>query len=340
MDIIDNGNSYSCIIQNEDQAWALLQRVLKGEFGEKPIIPTFDGWPSQEIVFWLDDEHEVLTAPMMEALLDYQSGIYRAFMLVVEDTTNLRKLSNEYRREYEIRFQVGKGCTKLIPDFTSVLEKFATAAASNMTGTQITITIIGVALLFFGNSAWKAWLEARTRTAAEESKNEATKQLLSAQRFASEQDTARTKMLVGALETSLGTRALIDASEEGKHGVLRAATRMDSTEVADVEIEPNVARRIARNGRTEPEIDYETGNFVVLRNDANPNTPFKVKVRNLQTNEEFSSGIRDALVAGNDRQVISEAEWTHSAFWARVEVLRRRGEVSEATIVEVGPERS
>lgn len=337
MDIIDNGDSYACTIQTEEEAWSLIQSVLSGDFGDKPVIPTFDGWPSQEIIFWLDDEHEVLTAPMLEALLDYQAGIYRAFMLVVEDTTNLRKLSDEYRRKYEIRFQVGQGCTKLIPDFTSVLEKFATAAAGNMTGSQITIAILGVALMFFGNSAWKAWLDGRTKKAAEESKSDSTKEMLGALHFASEQDTVRTTLLIGALEKCFGNRALVDASEEGKHGVLRAAARMDSTEVADVEIEPNVARKIARNGRTEPEMDIEIGNFIVLRNDANPDTPFKVKVRNLSTDEEFSAGIRDALVAGNDRQVISEAEWTHSAFWARIEVLRRRGEISEATIVEVGP---
>jgi hypothetical protein len=285
-------------------------------------------------VFWLGDEHEVLTAPMMEALLSYQAGLYRSFLLVTDDTTNLRGLSNEERREYEMRFKVGEGCTKLIPDWDALLNTFISKVVANMTGTQITITVIGFALLFAGGSAWRAWLDHKSKKAAEESRNQTAKDFLAAQRFATEADVEKTRMLVGAIEQAMGTRALVDASDEGKQGVLRAASRVDATDVADVEIAPEAAKRMARNARTEPEMEELRGMFRVRRNDADPNGAFRIRLVT-EAGEEFFAGIRDALVAGDDRKIISEAEWTQTPFWGRVEVIRHRGEISSATVVEV-----
>jgi hypothetical protein len=332
--VAEEGGELRCVIRSEEDAWDILRRAEAGEFGDRAVVPSFDGWPSNEIVFWLDDEHEVLTAPMMEALLSYQAGLYRSFLLVTDDTTNLRGLSEEERREYQMRFKVGQGCTKLIPDWQALADKFISKVVANMTGTQITITVLGFALLFAGGAAWRAWLDHKSRKAAEEARNQTARDFLAAQRFASEADVRKTELLVGAIEKAMDSRALIDASDEGKQGILRAAARVDSTEVAGVEIVPEAAKRMARNSRSEPELEELRGLFRVRRNDADPNGAFRVRLIS-ETGEEFFAGIRDALVAGEDRRVISEAEWTQTLFWARIEVIRHRGEISSATVVEV-----
>jgi hypothetical protein len=332
--ITEENGELRCTISSEDDAWELLRVIESGKYGEAAIIPVFDGWPSNEIVFWVGEEHEVLTAPMMEALLDYQAGLYRSFLLVTDDTTSLRGLSNEERRDYEMRFKVGEGCTKLIPDWDALVNTFINKVVANMTGTQITITVIGFALLFAGGAAWRAWLDHKAKIAADESRNQTAKDFLAAQRFASEADVEKTRMLVGAIERAMGTRALIDASDEGKQGILRAATRVDATEVADIEIAPEAAKRMSRNARTEPELEELRGTFRVKRNDTDHYGAFRIRLE-AENGEEFFAGIRDALVAGDDRKVISEAEWTQTPFWARVEVIRHRGEITNATVVEV-----
>jgi hypothetical protein len=337
MEFEDRGDFVTCVIRSEEQAWDLFNRAKKGEFSKKPLIPSFDGWPNQEITFWRDGEHEVLTVPMMEALIDYQQGLYRSFLLLEEDTSNLRRLSEEYRRRYEVKFHVGEGCTKLIPDLSEALKKFAETAAAHMSGQQLTITILGIALIWGSVAAWRAWLNNKAKQASEEAKNETTREFLSTQRFATSQETKRLEMLTRALEKATGSRALVEASDEAKAGVLRAATRVDETEVADVVLEPEAARKISRLTRTEPELRVIEGTFEVLRNDAEPRTPFRVKIRDTDTGEEFFARIRDALVAGDDRRIISEAEWTHRPFWARIEVKRNRGRITEATIVQVLP---
>lgn len=333
--IDEEGGQLTAIISSEDDAWELLGRVSEGEFGDRPVIPSFRGWPDAELTFWIDDEHEVLTAPMMEALLSYQAGLYRAFLLVTEDTTNLRSLSDDDRREYEMRVKVGEGCTKLIPDWQALAEKFADKVVAHMTGTEITITVLGFALLFAGGSAWKAWLTSKAQRAADDARNENTRQLLGQQQFAAQTDLERMRLLTNAITVAMGTRALIDASDEGKQGILKAASKVDETDFAGVDIPSDVARKLAKNYAPPPEPESIEGLFRVMRTDADAEGRFRVKLASEDGELTFFAGIRDALLAGNDREVISEAEWTQTPFWGRIELQRQRGEISKAIVVQV-----
>jgi hypothetical protein len=335
-DVVEVGGRLICDVASEDDAWDLLTRAVAGEFGQTPVFPVFRSWPTTEITFWIDNEHEVLTAPMMEAMLAYQAGVYRAFLLIKEDTTNLRSLDTENRREYELRVKVGQGCTKLIPDWQALADKFTDAVVGHMNGTEITITVISFALLFAGSSVMRAWLSNRAKKSAEDARNENTRLFLQQQQFATQADVEKTKMLTDALVQVMGTRALIDASDEGKHGVLRAAARMDQTDAAGVSVPPEVAGKMVRNYSPEPERETIEGMFRVARNDADAEGKFRVKLVREGDDLTFFAGIRDALVSGTEREVISEAEWTQTPFWAKVEVLRRRGEITQAIVVQVG----
>lgn len=323
------------VIRSEDEAWDLLQRVEAGEFGDQAIVPRFDGWPATEITFWLGTEHETLTAPMMEALLDVQNGLYRSYMLIEEGTTNLRSLSNEQRRELEVRFQVGEGCTKLLPDLEGVAEKFAEAAVKHMSGTQITVVILVFILAVASHAYLRTWLENRTKKAEREASNDQVRQLLAAQKYASEADERKTELMMGAIERAMGTRALVDASDEGRQGLLRAASRVDSTEVADVEIAPAVAKRVARNARSETEYERIEGRYRVVRVDANPDDGYRVRLEDVDTEQTFFANVRDALASQQDKATIADAEWGKFPIFAQIETAKRRGEIVAATVIAV-----
>jgi len=323
------------VITSEDDAWDLLRRVEAGEFGDEAIVPSFDGWPKAEITFWLEAEHETLTAPMMEALLDFQNGLYRSYMLIEEGTTNLRSLSNEQRKEFEVRFQVGQGCTKLLPDLEDVAEKFAESAAKHMTGQQITIVILAFVLALAGTAVFRAWLEHRTKRAEQDASSNQVKQLLAAQRYASEADIEKTELMLGALEKAMGTRALYQASEEGRQGLLRAASKVDSTEIAGVEIAPQVARRVARAARAESESEMIEGRYRVIRVDTDPDDGYRVKLEDVETEHSFFATVRDAMVSVKDREIIAAAEWGKTPIWATVATTKRRGEIVDAVVTGV-----
>jgi hypothetical protein len=334
MTLQDGGDHWSVVIKSEGEAWEFFQRALGGEFADKPLIPRFEGWPSQEIIFWIGDKHEVLTAPMMEALLDYQRGLYRSFLFLTADTTNLQRLSGELRARYEVEFRVGEGCTKLIPDFGGILDKVIEASVGKMTGTELTVTILGIALIWGGVVAWRAWLKHKSEVAANEASNAKTRDFLRNQRFASEAETQRLEIVTRALVQATGSYALVEASTEAKDGIIRAASRVDATEVGGVAITPEVAQRMSRRSRSEPEHSVLEGAFEVLRNDSAPNMRFRVKLRHVESGREFFAYIRDALLAGDDREIISDAEWAQTPFWGRVEIRTTRGEIIDATVVQ------
>lgn len=102
-------------IETEAQAWELLEQIRSSDHPELDILPTFAPWPKAEFTFWIGGKNTVLTAPVMEAMLDVQAAINRAFMLVSEGSTNLRSLSEEERQTYEAIFKIRRG--DLLPVF-------------------------------------------------------------------------------------------------------------------------------------------------------------------------------------------------------------------------------
>ena len=273
----------------------------------------------------------------MEGLLSYQSSLNRAFLLVEEGSTNLRSLSEEDRKAQELKFKVNSGSTEIDPDLVGVLKEFVKSAGHNMTGTDLTIVLIVAALLWASVAGWKAWLDAKTKTAQDDTNSKNIKEILQAGRVASAADVEKMALMTSAIERAMGSQALIETGDEGKQGILRAASKVDNSEIAGLPVSPEVARRVVRHARSDPSREEMSGQFKVVRTDPEHAEGFRVKVRNEATGEEFFAGLRDALISEDDRAIIMKAEWDHTSFEARVAVLRHRGEITSAEIVAVTP---
>lgn len=323
------------MITSEEDAWEIIKRIDAGEFGDELLIPKFAGWPKFEIKFWRDNEQRVLTTPMMEGLLSYQSSINRAFLYIEKDTTNLRNLSKEDRIAQEVKFKIKAGSTKAEPELLDVIKEFAKSAGANMTGQQVAVTIIVVALIWASVAAWRAWLDAKTQTAQNDTNSDNIKQILEATRVASSSDVEKMALMTKVVQQALGSQTLIETGDEGKQGLVRAASKVDDTSIAGIEIPPEAARRIVRHTRSNPTRDTMKGLFRVVRTDSDYADGFRVRIRNEETDEEFFAGLRDALISEADREIISKAEWSKDTFYAEIAVQRHRGEITSAEIVKV-----
>lgn len=335
VEVYERRGELRCEIRSEEDAWDLLRRIDEGEFQDRAIIPKFIGWPKLEIKFWVDSDQRVLTGPMMEGLLSFQASINRAFLLIEEDTTNLRSLSEEDRKREEVRFKIKSGSTGVDPDLISVIKEFVKSAGANMSGREVTVAIIAVALLWASVAAWRAWLDYKAKTAQDDTSSANIKEILNASRVATEADVEKMALMTRAVESALNSRALIETGDEGKWGIIRAASKVDNTTVAGVEVPPETARRLVRNPRTNPSRQQLTSTFRVVRTDPEYPQGFRVKIRDEKTDEEFFAGLRDALISEEDRNIIMNAEWEHTSFHATIAILRHRGEVTSAEIVAV-----
>lgn len=331
--LTDKGTHFEAVIRSEDDAWDLLRQVASDDFEDKAVIPKFKGWPDLKIKYWRDGENRRLTAPMMEGLLDVQEAIYRAFLLVEEDTANLRHLSEYQREKYELGFKINSGSTEAKPDWNALAKEFVQTVSARMSGKQATIVILAALLAYTGHSAWVEYLDHKAQVAQAEASNRQVSEMLEAYKQADIADIEKMKLLRELASRTDTGQAIIEASEDAKEGVIRSAKRVDSTEVAGVEIQPEAAKRMARTPKAESKAENISGRYMILRNDTTVEDGFRVRLRNVDTDEEFFATLRDRLVAPEDREIIAAAEWEKEPIQATVAITRRRGEVIKAQIV-------
>jgi hypothetical protein len=297
------------------------------------VLPEFVGWPDIKIKFWRDSEERVLTAPMMNGLLEVQESIYRAFMLIEEDTSSLRHLSDYYREKFELKFTINSGSTEAQPKWHEIAAQFVSSVSGKISGRQATLIILGAMLLYAGNDSWSDYLASKAEIAKNQTQNQQMISLLDSHKQATELQREQTALLRDVLEQTDRGRALLDAADEGKEGVLKTAKRVDATQIGGASIEPEAAKRMARVPRAPNFAENVTGVFEIQRNDTTLADGFRVRLRDLATEEEFFATLRDRLVAPQDRDLIARAEWEKRPIRATIAITRRRGEVVKAQIV-------
>jgi len=321
-------------VETEEAAWKLLAQ-LRDKGTDADFVPVLGKWTKAEYKFWIDGGNAVLTAPVMEALLEFQASLNRAFMLLSDGSTNLRGLSEEERATYEAVFKIRRGSSKIEIDLQELCKQFLKSAVGKLSGTQITVIILAFGLLFGGDCYWRAWLEHQKEVTIAETQNQMTKELLSDHRFAAESDLEKMQLMHDTVQDVLGSKALIDASNESRKSFLKAAARVRNTEIAGQSLPPELARPMARNARSLSELDRRVSTFEVLRVDTNVSDGFRVRLRDLSDNTEFFASVRDRMLSENDRLMIQRGEWQKRPIEARVHIIKRRGEVSDARIEEV-----
>lgn len=322
-------------ISNEDEAWAFLELLHRTNFDEDTLLPHITHWPRFHFKFWIEGSSLVLTPPVMQAMLDYQTSVNRAFMLVLENTTLLKGLSEEERQQFEIVFRVKKGSTDLSFNAQELIEKFMETAVGKLTGKQIAVIVIAFALLYTGYSCWSAYLEVQKEEAKAEASNKQMQDVLAAQRFASETDLKRMKMMADALASAHGNHALLEASEEGKKSVVKAASKVQDTEIGGKRLPPEVARRMSRAAPSAPVRKVVTAEYEVLRVDTDVPDGFRVRLQNTQSGQTVFASLRDAVVSENDRELIRRGEWEKKPIVATVQETWRRGNLASARVEQV-----
>jgi len=143
------------VIRSESDALAVLEQALAGFLSdEDSYLIKFDGWP----LFELDVEggryHSTVTTPLMKGLLEYQQVINRIFADNVY-SKGARALTEEDRSALELTFSVAEGSSDIQAYLQETFNKLGEKMIDKMTGGQIVITVVGLALvaaLYFGHA--------------------------------------------------------------------------------------------------------------------------------------------------------------------------------------------
>lgn len=322
-------------IQTEASAWRTLEAVLeRGTAYRRGDIELGD-WTKFEAKFWIGKKEAVLTPPIMRALLELQDAILRTKLIAIEQKSSLHNISQQERDSYEIEAYVYAGSTGVEIDLTEIAKHFIGEMVDNVPPEYILIIVLAALLLWVGNSAWRAWLEHRKDLALEQVDAGKQRDLLEAQKFASQVDLDRWKLLAQAQQAVPIVGEIEEAVEKSRLSLLRAAARSDKAKLGQRILNSDVAEEIIKSSRAADEEESYRGTFQVLGVDSTPKYGFRFRLEDVASGERYYASVRDAILASREMEVLQEAVFQKSEITAEVKLTRRDFAVVKAEVVLV-----
>lgn len=236
------------IIESEEQAVALVKKALAGEYDDSVVELSFEGWPKMELRIRGERYHSTITPSMMRALLELQTELNRVYAETIYGKS-IRELTPEERKSLEIVYKVEDGCTKIETDLGRFLLHLADAGVEKMTGGEIVITILGVALIFAGASSFRSHGRHKEKVLEEERKAQA------------ERNRHELEMQMIAANKNLGH--VKSGLEQSFTGVLRSVQDADSISSGDVTLTKSQVEDIIRPERNATRVVRMDGDYTV-----------------------------------------------------------------------------
>jgi hypothetical protein len=150
-------------IRNEEDAIALLKKLVEGYEMEEVTSLEFESWPKFVIRIKGVDFDGTIPTRIMPTLLDLQREVHRVYCLSTYGDENLRRLTKKDREQLELVVKVDKGSSLFETLLKDPILKTLQDAASRMTPEQLTVTIIIFSLSVTSVLFWKLWLNKRIK---------------------------------------------------------------------------------------------------------------------------------------------------------------------------------
>lgn len=310
------------IIDSEEKAWRLLEKLVNDEPMPENFLIKFDNWPKHHLKFSGRDWHGSVPTRIMSPLLELQRDIYRAYTTVCYNTTNLRRLSNEDRDILELVVKVEEGSSDFKTNLHEQLNVMALKAIDKMDSKHIAITVIGVALTFTSGSVARDWISTRQQ----EKQIEQTIEL-------SKQETERLKVFANAEKKAPDLTEIKEDAIASQNRILKAAKPGDEVTVSNITLDSTEVADVVQEERARSkDIDIQ-GMFRVLSNDTTSTAGFKIKVSRINDGATFNAIVPIELDS-DQQNLIRDAEWSKGAKLVNLSMTASllRGKVSDAVI--------
>ena len=170
-------NKNNIVITSELEAYEILQMALENKIPEYDRL-IFDGWPTLNLHLEGEKFHQSLTPTVMKGLIEFQKSIYQSYAVAKYDSPN-RRLTEEEKKDLEIRVDVKDGSSNFDINFQEIAVKLIEQIGSRMNPTELLLTVVAIAAMFFGSSSYKVYLDNRKELKSKEGNDEIAKAALS-----------------------------------------------------------------------------------------------------------------------------------------------------------------
>ncbi|EOC0092130.1 hypothetical protein ACI0YT_000040 [Cronobacter dublinensis] len=321
-------------IASEDEALEFLDRHFKGQ--KLPENVSFEGWPNLTFKLTGKKFNKSLTPSVMKGFVEMQQQINRSYAMMKYGVPDPRKLSAEEKDALEMEITVEKGSSLIEVNIDGFLTKLTHELVGKMDAQTIVVTVLGAALIWGGVSLFKLFLNNRKEVRMAEIKSESDREHLDTMKFMSGQETKRLET-VGKL---LNERSDLDNMErmayDAKTEIVKSFTKASKVEVGGLELDPEITKQLVANARRRSEEMRIDGVYRIEEvNNTDPEA-FKVKVRNINTQQRLSCVVQDIFLdeSGN-KDALQRAEWERKPVHLSINAKHVDGEIKSAVILYV-----
>lgn len=300
-------------IRGEDDVYDLLQQFSRSKTLPDNVKFEFEGWPNFKVKLVGEQFQSTITPTVMKAFLELQAGIYRAFATANYGSPNAAKLTKDERQMLEMVIEVEKGSSKFNIDFQEILENACNKVTEKLESKHILIALLSFAVLYFGDSMYKSYLEDRKEARQVEAKNEEQRALISHLSFAQGEETKRAKIMADLAAQNPRVHTIAELSKDTKAELLRRTAVADEVNLQGIEMTGEEAEELAKNARQQAVEIRLDGKYRILNVDSSDPLEFKVKVRSLENGDEFTATVQDETVDMAHKLALQKGEWQRKA---------------------------
>jgi len=261
--------------------------------------------------------------------VELQHAMNRSYARLVRHAGSANVLTKEERQSIEFKAKVDEGSSLITVDMGDFAGTLTTALAGKMTGTELVVTILGIAISGGALLAYKSFLAARSE---DKKVDQATAQTVRL----SEQETQRLEIFSRALNQSRELRASHEDFDNVRHDILKSVGDASQLDVQGIALSQEQARKIASTSRSKAEEVQLNGTYRIVKLDWSKEDEVRISLFGLgSTRQEFIASMRDHNLTPQNIDKLKACEWERRPVHLSVNATVLRGEVTTATIVGV-----
>ena len=313
-------------IREENDLFRALEIILRDDWPEDQTVRFID-WPRFEVTLVGEKFDGGIPTRIMLPLLKIQRAGNRAYARSVYGDESVRLTSIE-RKTNELIVRVKLGSTTFVSEIAPILNS-GVAAASNMSGTQTLIAILGVAAMFFGASVWKAYMNFRAEARRMDYRTPMT-----------EKDIAQYKLIERLSEQNDSIAKHLADMNGTQMEFLKQLHEGDQLYIEGDEIvDGDMAKDLRRSSRPPAIDDRIDGLFTILSvQSGQVRDGIRIVVRKVGSNSKKSLNvyIPDGTLPANQIDDLQSGEWEKRPLHMRINVVRSGDRIVKATLVSAG----
>lgn len=322
------------IIRNENDAYELLARCVNPGFQfDNDISVVFDGWPKLEIKVKGERFKSTITPSIMTGFIEFQKAIYRSYALTKYNSSNVNRLTKEEKDQLELLVTVSEGSSIFGIDFQAAVEKFMENVGSKLTRKDILVSVLVLGVLYFGDSAYKSYLQERKDVRAAELESEKQVKLIEHLQFASKEETERLKIIQELALQHHQVQNVQSQAHDAQTELVKSFRKVEKAIIGTVEVDGEMAVELTKNARKKSLEVRLDGAYRVLLVDSSEVGVFKIRVRDITSKEEFTAIVQDESMDSKHKRLIQTAEWAKTPVNLVINAKDLDGEIKQAIVM-------